>query len=57
MSDNPYVLIMPLAFGGKGREGVYNFYRDYFLGTAPRRHGGRSDFPGRPREYSRSIYP
>jgi carboxymethylenebutenolidase len=35
MSDNPYVLMVPLAIGGKGREGVYNFYHDYFLALLP----------------------
>jgi carboxymethylenebutenolidase len=35
MSDNPYVLMVPLAIGGKGREGVYNFYHDYFLAQLP----------------------
>ena len=35
MSDNPYVLMVPLATGGRGREGVYNFYHDYFLAQLP----------------------
>ena len=34
-SDNPYVLMVPLAIGGKGREGVYTFYHDYFLAQLP----------------------
>jgi carboxymethylenebutenolidase len=35
MSYNPYVLMVPLAKGGWGREGVYNFYHDYFLAQLP----------------------
>jgi carboxymethylenebutenolidase len=35
MSDNPHVLMVPLAIGGRGRQGVYNFYRDYFLAQLP----------------------
>ena len=35
MSDNPYVLMVPIAVGGRGREGVYNFYHDYFLAQLP----------------------
>jgi carboxymethylenebutenolidase len=35
MSDNPYILMVPLAFGGKGREGVYNIYHVYFLAQLP----------------------
>jgi hypothetical protein len=31
MSDNPYVLMVPIAVGGRGREGVYNYYHDHFL--------------------------
>jgi carboxymethylenebutenolidase len=35
MSDDPYVLFVPVAIGGRGREGVYNFYHDYFLAQLP----------------------
>jgi carboxymethylenebutenolidase len=35
MSDNPHVLYVPIATGGRGREGVYNFYHDYFLAQLP----------------------
>ena len=35
MTDNPYVLMVPLAIGGRGREGVYKFYRDSFLAQLP----------------------
>jgi carboxymethylenebutenolidase len=35
MSDNPHVLMVPIAVGGRGREGVYNFYHDYFLAQLP----------------------
>jgi carboxymethylenebutenolidase len=35
MSDDPHVLMVPLAIGGRGREGLYNFYHDYFLAQLP----------------------
>jgi carboxymethylenebutenolidase len=35
MSDNPYVLYVPIAAGGRGRDGVYNYYHDYFLAQLP----------------------
>jgi carboxymethylenebutenolidase len=35
MSDNPHVLMVPLAIGGRGRDGVYSFYHDYFLAQLP----------------------
>ena len=35
MSDNPHVLMVPIAIGGKGRDGVYRFYHDYFLPQLP----------------------
>ena len=35
MSDNPHVLMVPIAIGGRGREGVYSFYHDYFLAQLP----------------------
>ena len=35
MSDNPYVLMVPIAVGGRGREGVYNYYHDHFLAQLP----------------------
>jgi carboxymethylenebutenolidase len=35
MSDNPYVLMVPIAVGGRGREGVYNYCHDQFLAQLP----------------------
>jgi carboxymethylenebutenolidase len=35
MSDDPYVLMVPIAVGGRGRNGVYNFYHDLFLAQLP----------------------
>jgi len=35
MSDNPHVLMVPIATGGRGRDGVYNYYHDYFLAQLP----------------------
>jgi carboxymethylenebutenolidase len=35
MSDNPHVLMVPIAIGGRGRDGVYRFYHDYFLPQLP----------------------
>lgn len=35
MSDDPHVLMVPLAIGGRGRGGVYDFYHDYFLAQLP----------------------
>jgi carboxymethylenebutenolidase len=35
MSDNPHVLMVPIAIGGRGREGVYDYYHDYFLPHLP----------------------
>jgi hypothetical protein len=35
ISDDPHVLMVPLAIGGRGRDGVYNFYHDYFLAQLP----------------------
>jgi len=35
MSNDPYVLLVPIATGGRGRHGVYNFYHDYFLAQLP----------------------
>ena len=35
MSSDPYVLMVPIATGGRGREGVLRFYRDYFLAQLP----------------------
>jgi carboxymethylenebutenolidase len=29
MSSGPHVLYVPIATGGRGREGVLRFYRDY----------------------------
>jgi carboxymethylenebutenolidase len=35
MSDNPHVLMVPIAIGGRGRDGVYDYYHDYFLAQLP----------------------
>jgi carboxymethylenebutenolidase len=35
MSDNPYVLMVPIAVGGQGRDGVLNYYANYFLAQLP----------------------
>jgi carboxymethylenebutenolidase len=35
MTDNPYVLMVPIAIGGQGRDGVYNYYHNYFLAQLP----------------------
>jgi carboxymethylenebutenolidase len=35
MSANPYVLMVPIAVGGQGREGVHNFYATKFLAQMP----------------------
>jgi len=35
MTENPYVLMVPIAVGGQGRDGVYNFYHNYFLAQLP----------------------
>src|SRR5215207_7915528 len=35
MSDNPYVLMVPVVTGGQGRDGVYKFYHDQFLAQIP----------------------
>ena len=35
MSDNPHVLMVPLATGGRGCDGVYGFYHDCFLAQLP----------------------
>jgi carboxymethylenebutenolidase len=35
MSENPYVLMVPIAVGGQGREGVHNFYATKFLAQLP----------------------
>ena len=35
MSENPYVLMVPIAVGGQGREGVHTFYATKFLAQLP----------------------
>jgi carboxymethylenebutenolidase len=35
MSDNPHVLMVPIAMGGRGRDGVYDFYQTCFLSQLP----------------------
>src|SRR5260370_42061302 len=34
-SDNPHVLMVPIAIGGRGRAGVYEYYHDYVLAQRP----------------------
>lgn len=35
MTENPYVLMVPLAIGGQGRDGVLEFYATKFLAQLP----------------------
>jgi carboxymethylenebutenolidase len=35
MSDNPHVLMVPVASGGRGRDGVYKYYHELFLAQLP----------------------
>lgn len=35
MSENPHVLMVPIGIGGRGREGVFKYYHDYFLAQLP----------------------
>jgi carboxymethylenebutenolidase len=35
MSDDPHVLMVPIAIGGRGRDGVYDYYHDHFLAHLP----------------------
>jgi carboxymethylenebutenolidase len=35
MTDNPHVLMVPVATGGRGRDGVYKFYHEFFLAQLP----------------------
>lgn len=35
MTDNPYVLLVPISVGGQGRDGVRNFYANTFLPQLP----------------------
>jgi carboxymethylenebutenolidase len=35
MSDDPHVLMVPIAIGGRGRDGVYDYYHNYFLPQLP----------------------
>jgi len=35
MSENPYVLMVPIAVGGQGREGVFHYYSTQFLAQLP----------------------
>jgi carboxymethylenebutenolidase len=35
MSDDPHVLMVPIAIGGRGRDGVYDYYHNYFLAQLP----------------------
>ena len=36
MTDNPYVLHVPTLTGGSGFNGVYNFYKNHFVGKMPK---------------------
>jgi len=35
MSNDPYVLLVPVVTGGRGRDGVFNFYHNHFLSRLP----------------------
>lgn len=35
MTDNPYVLMVPIGVGGQGRDGVHHFYATAFLAQMP----------------------
>jgi carboxymethylenebutenolidase len=35
MTENPYVLMVPIAIGGQGRDGVFEFYSTKFLAQLP----------------------
>jgi carboxymethylenebutenolidase len=35
MTEDPYVNLVPLMVGGRGREGVRNFYADHFVSQFP----------------------
>jgi carboxymethylenebutenolidase len=35
MSENPYVLMVPIAVGGQGRDGVFDYYSSQFLAQLP----------------------
>jgi carboxymethylenebutenolidase len=35
MTDDPHVLMVPVAKGGRGRDGVYKYYHDLFLPQLP----------------------
>jgi carboxymethylenebutenolidase len=35
MSDNPHVLMVRIATGGRGRDEVSKYYHDYFLAQLP----------------------
>jgi carboxymethylenebutenolidase len=35
MTDDPHVLMVPIAVGGKGSDGVYDYYSKYFLTQLP----------------------
>ena len=36
MTDNPYVHHVPTLTGGKGFDGVYNFYKNHLIGKMPK---------------------
>ena len=36
MTDNPYVHHVPTLTGGRGFNGVYNFYKNHFVGKMPK---------------------
>jgi len=36
MTEEPYVHHVPTLTGGRGSDGVYNFYKDYFIGKMPK---------------------
>jgi len=36
MTENPYVYHVPTLTGGSGYVGVYNFYKNHFIGKMPK---------------------
>jgi carboxymethylenebutenolidase len=36
MTENPYVHHVPTLTGGRGYNGVYNFYKNHFVGKMPK---------------------
>ena len=36
MTEDPYVHHVPTLIGGRGYDGVYNFYKNHFIGKMPK---------------------